>query len=161
KTTNPGYAKKILKEKAGNNYVRILWGISGGGPLYAEKASPEVERRGTVVTFANGLKLDVAQKTVDITGYPLADKHKIVSVIYRDGTTVKEVPTGEGPGALSVILLSAGNTYSIVVADRKLAVSLIYRLYYLGGAGLEHFKLATQSKSIDGKVSMYLYAITW
>ncbi|MDD5439528.1 MAG: STT3 domain-containing protein, partial [Candidatus Omnitrophica bacterium] len=42
KTTNPGYAKKILKEKAGNNYVRILWGISGGGPLYAEKASPEV-----------------------------------------------------------------------------------------------------------------------
>jgi hypothetical protein len=161
KTTNPGLADTILKEKAGNDIIRLFWGIAGG-PLYQGEESKEAKREGNTVYFANNVSIDLSAMTLDIPAANELLKNNLGNLVYVDNGELKE-NSYSYLGKLSAVLIKRGDRYSLIIADRQLASSLIFRLYYLQGAGLEHFKLATHVNEPGDKdnTDIYLYKVEW
>jgi len=160
KSTKPGLARKIIKEKADNNYIRLFWGISGG-PIYNDEASPEIKRSGSMIYFKNGITVNIDTKDIGFSSPDKKFKDQIESIVYlEDGSSVAEMPV-TASGKLSVMLLDNGGKYAVVVADKRLVRSILFRLYYFKGIGLDHFKLAIHDNSSQDDSDIYLYEVVW
>jgi hypothetical protein len=45
--------------------------------------------------------------------------------------------------------------------DRVLANSLIMKLYYFDGKGLEHFKRFAKEQDLSGRTKVFIYEVKW
>ena len=139
--------------------MRFLWGISGG-PLYQEPESRAVMRSGNLVTFANGVSIDVGNMDVSYSGKDAKLKNFTGRLLYAEGKEVKEKIFRPG-GKLTIMLIDRGSRYSITVVDNTLADSLLLRLYYFEGAGYKHFTLVDHVNNDPGNTDIYIFRVDW
>lgn len=129
----------LLGRDSGKRYIQDLLQTSGKWLKYTP-ISPLAKREGSVYFFTNGLRVDLAAKDATIVipsqgiqGVPASffflEQEKLVEKVSQANTLDASALFFEDQGAF----------YS-VIADARLIRSLLFKLYYLNGAGLSLFK---------------------
>ena len=86
------------------------------------------------------------------------------SLVYLNETTGRIIEKTLDPGGLSysiVFFKDKEGAPHCVLMDRTLANSLIMKLYYFDGKGLDHFKPFAQEQDLSGRTKIFIYQINW
>ncbi len=139
--------------------VAAAWEISGGR-VYAGKESYAVAENGMNVSFANGVMINRQTMTARIENMENKLSGVPESVFYLDNQVLAEKIQKNPTIKLSVLFLhKKDGSYSCIVADRTILTSLLYRLYYLGGTGLAHFKEIHHEEEAALATALRIYKI--
>lgn len=150
---------KGVDEDTGGSYVRESLRMSKVLKYTSESAM--THREGNRVFFANGLSLDL--ETFDaymhvpdswIEGRP-------VSLFHLSGGIFQEKVYEGKRVDMSALLIDREGSYSVVMADRKLIKSLLFRLYFLRGEGLDVFKLVFDKGEAVKDTWIQIYEVDW
>src|SRR3989338_1340209 len=135
-------------------YVRQVMEIIGGIWKYTPESRLK-ERKGNLFFFDNGLRIDIPTKEAFIEQPEKKLKGKPLSLFYLEGNQLIEKQYLDGNVDVSALLIEQNGEYSCVMANRELIRSMLFRLYYLNGEGLDYFKPFL--KQSDDKTKTYLY----
>lgn len=117
-------------------------------------------REDNIIQFANGLAVDKE----GLKAYLWSDssRENIIPgrVIFFTNGVVKENINKDGNEKYSLLLSEDNGIYKAVLFSSPLADSLFFKLYFMQGKGLEHFKLIGHN-SKEGFSDIYLYKIEW
>ncbi|MCG3175486.1 MAG: hypothetical protein MOGMAGMI_00415 [Candidatus Omnitrophica bacterium] len=158
---NPGKVSPRLLRRASKENLSLIWFLSR--PPYAQgEESFEDHRSGRTVFFPNGVTLDLDSLEAQIDSKSFGRGRPRHLYLVRDGRLVRR----PAPGAelrVSVLLIEqpsaagAPPKYSTVIADERLIESMVFRLFYLRGAGLNGYKLIAGREDADSGRRLYLY----
>jgi len=112
------------------------------------------ELRGDSVYFDNGFIYKPGEQTI----YANSGQIPRSLFIFRQDTLVEVVYTNSNVG-FSVLVFKTKNRYNAILLNSELANSLFVRLYYLGGAGLTHFKSFIEAE--EGSDYTRVFQIIW
>lgn len=157
---HPGKVSPKLLKRASKENLSLTWLLSR--PPYAQDAeSHEDHRSGSTVHFPNGLTLDLGSGDVQLDSKKFGRGRP--RNLYRivDGRLTKIAASGADL-KVSVLLIehraAEGRvTYSSVIADERLIESMVFRLFYLRGAGLKGYRLIAGREDADSGKRLYLY----
>ena len=156
--SSPHLLKKVPSRSSGE-YIDFLWKLVGGSYKYSG-VFPQINRSDNTVLFTNNLALNLNSMSCEINSNKFG-KGIPFSVIYADENDVYEKKFAEATLAYSVVLLKEGEKYSAILCDRKLAVSLLFRLYFFQGKGLKFFKPFINEKSLTGRTHIMVFEVDW
>lgn len=132
--------------------------ISPSLNFYSE--SRNFKKEADTLFFDNGF-------IVNLTNYSVMSYNRFTgtwqipkSIFYIDANKIREIVFDKNDLDYSVLLIHDNGSYKIVSLDKKLAKSVLVRLYYLKGNGLKHFKLFLEKESAD-KSSILVFKISW
>lgn len=153
-------ACNLMKIAVPGNYVLNVLSVTDGILKYMPEA-PLAGREKDVLSFQNGLRVNL--RTMDsfvnlpdgnIRGRPVS----LVSM--EEGKLTERVNGGERVN-VSALLFKRDGSPMAVFADRNLLRSLLFRLYYLEGAGLSCFKLFSKKSDAGTKTRLEVYEVNW
>ncbi|MFA5176769.1 MAG: STT3 domain-containing protein [Candidatus Omnitrophota bacterium] len=81
-------------------------------------------------------------------------------IIFVTRDRVKEKAL-KGNSEYSLLFLENEKSYEAVLMDKRLAHSLLVKLYFMQGRGLKHFQLVEQEEDKERRMRIYLYKINW
>ena len=120
------------------------------------------EEKNNIVLFNNGLVYSPKEQTIYL--YALEEgrygKYRIprsLFIVRQD--KIEEIGFANNDLDFSVLMFKNQEGYQAILLDRQLANSLFVRLYFLGGAGLKHFKPFIEEK--DGEDYIRVFEIAW
>lgn len=149
--------------RASRENVALAWKLSEG-PYAQDAESYETGRAGGLVRFSNGLVADPERLEARLTSkkFPGQDWPKYLYAM-KDGRLEKK---SLGEAGVSALLIRDENaegkaSYRSVLADERLIESLLFRLYYLKGEGLERFEPAVSAENAADRTKIYLYRVRW
>lgn len=164
-----GLIKRAVAQQAGFldflkpgkvNSVQQFLSSSDGVLKYRPEAELE-KQEGSVLTFKNGLVVDWVSKKASIqipsekvTGQPL-------SLFYMEQGELTEITSAGSSLDISALVYEADGKFYSVFADRKLILSMLYRLYYLKGAGLRFFKPFYEQSGETPRMTVQVFEIDW
>jgi len=129
----------ILNKKS-TKYTDYLWSISKKMP-YTSKEIFQTSSQNDTVYFSKNISVNISKLTAKfnrlegrVSGIPK-------SIIYNKEGNLKEKKLPNATTELSLMLIQHDNkAYSCIVGYAEILKSILFRLYYLDGAGLSHFK---------------------
>jgi dolichyl-phosphooligosaccharide-protein glycotransferase len=135
KAENVNIAKKYSEE-----YAKYLWSLSKQMP-YVGRQQYQSYRTGDILYFTDGISVDIKNLTAEfrklegrITGIPK-------SIIYEKQGRLEEKILHNASTNISIMLIKEkDNIYSCIAGSSVILQSVLFRLYYLNGAGLQHFQ---------------------
>jgi dolichyl-phosphooligosaccharide-protein glycotransferase len=135
KTKNVDFIRKNTEK-----YTNRLWSLSKPMP-YISGQQYQSYRHGDKIYFGDSILINVINLTAEfrklegrITGIPR-------SIIYEKQGRLEEKILYNSTANISIMLVqNDNNLYSCIVGPSEILKSMLFRLYYLNGAGLEHFK---------------------
>ena len=150
---------KALRRGSKEN-IELMWSIAGGRTYIGEKSSLS-SRKNDLIYFKNGVILKIPGMEArinelegEISGIPK-------SVIYTEKGMLVEKKLAGSSIKLSVLVLQPpGQTYSCIVAPAEILKSILFRLFYLNGAGLENFELFAEEEDPKLNTRILVYKIT-
>jgi hypothetical protein len=165
---DPNRVSKNALKRTSAEHVKLVWSMTSG-PFPEEHEAYELKRDGPVIVFTNGLTLNVEMFEAQIrskkfgTGSPQS-----ILMLDENGRFKKKTNPRAGL-KLSALLIkdTAGSehpetpSYRSVLADERLAESLVFRLYYLKGAAWKHLKLIASEENADNRNRLYVYEVDW
>ncbi|MFA5038297.1 MAG: STT3 domain-containing protein [Candidatus Omnitrophota bacterium] len=117
-------------------------------------------RHAGMLYFENGLVADSAKKDAvvasgapDFLGVPQ-------NLYYMEGGSFKEARQENGTLKFSGLLIEKDQKLQSILCDTDLARSMLIRLYFYEGRGLEFVRMFDQSVDEDGN-AIYVYEIVW
>ena len=135
-----GIAGAILGKSAGKSYVQDLIQISGKWLKYTP-VSTVFQKNGSILSFANGLRVDLGKKEAMIFIPSKGVQGAPASLFFfEQEKLVEKIATGDVLDASALVFEDQGTFYS-VIADARLIRSMLFRLYYLSGESLSMFRL--------------------
>lgn len=155
---NPELIKKVPKKNS-KAYIDFLWNLVGG-PLKYSSPLPLINQQGDKLFFQGDIIVDLQsmQCAVNSSTYGHGVPHNI---FYLENDTVQE-KTFPGPTLpFSAVLFKQETSYNLILLDEQLAKSLLVRLYFFEGKGLEYFHLFSKTSDLTGRNKIYVYAIDW
>jgi dolichyl-diphosphooligosaccharide--protein glycosyltransferase len=162
-TERLGYSPKEAQEFYNNLEVLdksdfLSWVSEGRYQFYTTHFKRNIEENKNLIIFDDGLLLDKENMRAyyrnDFVGKWLIPNHLIF--ITKEG--IKENTYKEGDEKYAVVLSVGDNEYRAILFSEYLAKSLFFKLYFLNGRGLEHFKLVGQ-ESYKGYPIIFLYRV--
>ena len=141
------------------NYVKLLWEISGGGPERASDALPLLGVGSSGMVFADGVMIS-SDKQCRIES-PKFGRGVPLSLFYSEGNDWVEKRFENAKLSYSVLLYREGESYNCVLLDRKLARSLLMRLYFGDGAGLKYFTPLIRESDLTHRTQIRVYRVDW
>jgi len=145
------------KQKGQDNLQYLVAGT--GKVLRYSAASALLERKDSMLRFRNGVSVDLTtmQARISRPGMP-AGGSSVRLFHLKDGRLVEDDPDDQ-VFKQSALLIEKDGEYTSLLADAELIRSMLFRLYYLEGQGLELFKpFAAQE---GRKTKIYVYEIDW
>lgn len=149
----------FLKPGKANSVQQFL--SSSDGVLKYRPESELEKQEGSILTFKNGLVVDWASKKASIqipsekvTGQPL-------SLFYLEQGELKEIKSAGSALDISALVYEADGKFYSLFADRKLILSMLYRLYYLKGAGLRFFKPFYEQSGETPRMTVQIFETDW
>jgi len=148
-------------EKEGEGFWKGLWGgrnstyikelprITGEFLRYAS-LSPLIRREGTLLWFKNGLRVDLGTKDAIISFPSERVQGRPSQLFYLERGKLVSRAFEENVLKVSALFFEAEGTYYSVIADARLIRSLLFRLYYLNGQGLDLFRPLVSRGSLAG-----------
>ncbi len=156
--TNPEMLKDVPKRNS-HDFIDFLWSTMGGPPKYSD-ALPMLGTSDGHMIFGENLSIDLNTMDAQIQsphygeGYPL-------SVFYlKDGKIVEHV-NPDGNLNYAVVLYQEDGQYVARLMDRALANSMIMKLYYFDGAGLQYFKPLILSHDLTGRTRIKVFEVRY
>lgn len=136
-----------------------------GWPGYMTGKSGCVVEEGVATCVANvqGNKVPIYVNLTTMDAHiPGKDDKKAYpnSIVYVDGTSVKEKEFEGDKIGFSVILIPNNGEYQIVLSSPQLANSMFTRMFYYEGHGLEYFEPFVEKQQINGGM-IYVYKVNW
>ena len=128
-----------IPSRDSKDYIGFILSMSGGLPAVSPQYY-QVSNNDGIVKFSNGLVLALSTKECFMIS---ADGKRFVrpkSVFYLEDDEIKEKPVSGDTLPYSVLLIEKNKTYSCFLLERSTAQSLLFKLYYLKGKGLKHFR---------------------
>ena len=150
----------MFKQASKDETVRNFLASSEGILKYRPEAALE-KREGDQLFFKNGLIVDWASKTAMIQVPSEHVDGRPRSLFFLENGALKEVPATEKQLDMSALVYEDQGTYYSVLADRQLLLSMLYRLYYLKGVGLEYFKMIFENLHKDSGMRVQLFQVDW
>jgi hypothetical protein len=151
--------KNNVPKRGSKDYVNFLWKLAGGMPRYTEPFLP-VQTKGPAIIFENNIRVDHDTMTSTINSAKYGQGIP-KSIYYERGGefTEKILPGATLP--MSVILINDKTGPKCMLAENRLARSMLLRLYYFGGAGLKLFEPFTDEQDTTGRTRIVVYKINW
>ena len=117
-------------------------------------------KNGRIISFNNGLLVD--RDNLSFFYSQNMPKKWIIpgEIISIVNGKVKEKAV-KGDNEYSLLFLENADTYEAILMDRRLARSILVKLYFLKGRGLRHFQLCEQEENKKRGARIYLYKINW
>jgi hypothetical protein len=125
---------------------------------YSERIAPPEGQN--LIMFDNGLAVDRENLKAYFRNDLYSKWITAGCVIFVSGESVKENINKEGNKDYSVLLSKDNNIYKATLFSSALTQSLFFKLYFMNGKGLKHFKLVHEEYK-KGFVHIYLYKIDW
>ena len=141
-----------------SSYIQDLLSVSGQFAMYTP-ASPLAQRKGSLLYFGNGVRVDLSTKEALIFIPSKRVQERPASLFYLDqGKLVEKIFQG-GRANVSVLFFEDAGTFYSVIADARLIRSLLFRLYYLKGQGLSFFKPLITKGSLAGGTMVQIFEL--
>jgi dolichyl-diphosphooligosaccharide--protein glycosyltransferase len=155
----PGYMEWM--SKAAN------WNLNGPAAasyrFYTDYSQKKFLGPGSTVLFNNGIEANISNLTAIYRGRLGASSGPWLvagNFIFADREGIKENGNPEGDANYSVLLRQLdAMTYKATLLSSPLARSLFFKLYFLEGLGLKHFKLAHHESRQGNSDDIYLYKV--
>lgn len=156
-------SKKRLAELPARNsgeYIRFLWDLAGG-PYLSSEILPQIGKQSNMVFLANNVTVNLADMTCRMASKKFG--HGIPSsIIYlNDKDEVVEKKLDNATLGVSLLFYKDGSLYNGILADRRLAKSLLFRLYFFDGKGLKYFKPFIKEKDPAGRTTVLVFQVDW
>jgi hypothetical protein len=151
--------KKTLPTGESPEYFQFLWDVAGG-PYKYSGVFAEVARRADVASFVEGIKINLKTKECTVNSAKFGSGIP-QSIFYVEDNQWKEKKLPGSKFSYSVILTEEDKHYECVLLDRALAKSMIMRLYFLKGIGLDYFKLFSEESDLTQRTKIVVYKIDW
>ncbi len=155
---NPQALGKI-PPRGSKDYIRFLWDMVGG-PLNYSRELAQLSREGHMYYFEEGLSVDMMDKSCSIRSQEFGEGVP-TSLFYLEEQSLQEIPQEKPTLQYSVVLIKKARSSHAVLMDTRLARSLLVRLYYFGGAGLEFFEPFLEDRDLTGRTVINVYRINW
>lgn len=151
---------KKIPGKADARFIDFIWSLVGGP--YRQTTLLNVSKKtNDSLVFNQEISLNPQEMSVTINSKQFG--HGIpTSIVYLDNTNTvieKKLPHATLPYSVVYVEDSAGP--HVLLMDRELATSLIVKLYYFDGKGLEHFKPFAKENDLTGRTKIFVYEIKW
>ncbi len=156
---HPATRAKLPSRKS-KEYIDFLWNLAGG-PLHYSEPLHAVGLSGDTVLFDQGVAINLSTKRCEIRspkfgqGIPAA-----IQYLDEQGQYVEAKIPGNTLG-YNVLLLDDNGRLSVILADPRLARSVLFRLYYFKGQGLKFFKPFFADSDLTGRTQILVYEINW
>ncbi len=155
-------ALKQVPPKNSPAYVDFLWSLVNG-PLRQSAPFSLVGKNGPTHIFEEGIVVNTDGMSVTVNS-PKFGRGIPQSVIYLDedkGQVVERALPGASLGYSAVFYKDNNNLPHCALMDRGLANSLVIKMYYFDGKGLENFKLFSKEEDLSGRTKVFIYEVKW
>jgi hypothetical protein len=156
--SNPTMLKDVPKRNS-PNFIDYLWTTMGGPPKYSD-ALPMIGEENHQLLFRENLAIDPNTMDAQIQS-PQFGQGQPMSVFYlKDGAVVEHV-NPDGNLNYSVMLYQEDGQYVTRLMDHALANSMIMKLYFFDGQGLQYFKPLVLSKDLTGRTRIKVFKVLY
>lgn len=159
KIQNSKELQKQIPPNNSNDYIKFLWNLCGG-PLNNSETLGQMGRKDDLVFFAQGITVNLNDMTCRVASKKFG-KGIPQSIIYMEGNSLKEKKFDGANLAYSIMLFKDGSVYNAMAVDRRLAASLLFRLYFFEGQGLKYIEPFTNETDLTKRTRIYVYKINW
>jgi hypothetical protein len=156
---NPEAVRRV-PAKSSPAFVTFIWDLVGGPYRQSNVLNPVAEN-GTRIRFDQGVEIDTASMSARIES-PTFGRGIPASIVYlnADGQ-VTERTLPNATLSYSLVFFRDQNAPRAALMDRRLANSLIIKMYYFDGAGLVHFKPFAKEADLSGRTKIFIYEVKW
>ncbi|MBF0505002.1 MAG: hypothetical protein HQL14_07865 [Candidatus Omnitrophica bacterium] len=140
-------------------FIDFLWNTMGGPPKYSE-ALPLIAQNGKQLVFRENLSIDLTTMETQIQS-PQYGSGQPLSVFYIKDGIITEHKNSQGILNYSVLLYQEDGQYVARLMDHALANSLIMKLYYFDGHGLQYFKPLILSRDLTGRTRIKVFEVIY
>jgi asparagine N-glycosylation enzyme membrane subunit Stt3 len=156
--SNPATLKEVPNRNS-RGFIDYLWDTMGGPVKYSDALPLLGEEKGRMV-FRENLMIDPNTMDARIQS-PTYGEGGPLSVFYlKDGQVVEHM-NPEGYLNYSVVLYQDGNQITARLMDRAIANSLIMKLYFFDGNGLQYFKPLILSHDLTGRTRIKVFKVLY
>jgi len=148
-----------VPNRSSSDFIDYLWTTIGSPPKYSE-ALPLIARNGSQLLFRENLTIDLTTMEARIQS-PKYGSGQPLSVFYLKTGSVTEHKDNEGILNYSVLLYQEDGQYVARLMDHALANSLIMKLYYFDGKGLQFFKPLILSRDLTGRTRIKVFKVIY
>jgi dolichyl-diphosphooligosaccharide--protein glycosyltransferase len=141
------------------DFINYLWGTMGGPPKYSD-ALPLLGQDRNQLVFRENLTIDLNTMDAKIQS-PQYGEGQPASVFYLKDGKVMEHENPDGNLNYSVVLYQDDGQYVARLMDHPLANSLIMKLYYFDGQGLQYFKPLILSHDLTGRTRIKVFKVIY
>ena len=140
-------------------FIDFLWNLSGGPSKYSEPLTLAGQNEDSLM-FSEGLTIKRDMSTVSIDS-PYYGKGIPGSIIFRkEGRAIeKELPNANLN--YSVLFYEQDGRPVCRLMDKNLADSLIMRMFFFDGEGLQNFRLLKSSSDPTGRTQIKIFEVLW
>jgi dolichyl-diphosphooligosaccharide--protein glycosyltransferase len=150
----------VIPTRGSKGFMDFILSLSGGLPSCSSEYK-EISRDQNIIRFENGIRVDLSTKDCLISSPDTQKTMRPQSIFYVEGNQFKEKVFFGDTAQNSLLLYTRNNTYYCLLLDKLLAKSLLFRLYYLHGQGLNHFTPVITEKDPLTQTTILVYAIKW
>ncbi|MBF0571680.1 MAG: hypothetical protein HQL12_07370 [Candidatus Omnitrophica bacterium] len=154
--SNPEMLKDVPKRNT-QEFIDFLWSTMGGSPKYSSSLSL-IGKNSNQLIFRENLAVDLNTMDAQIHSPQYGEGHPL-SVFYLKNNRVVEHENPEGDLNYSVLLYQEDGQYVARLMDHALANSLIMKLYYFDGRGLQYFKPLILSHDLTGRTRIKVFKV--
>jgi len=151
--------QKTIRRLSRSNYAKFLWDLSSSGPLRASEPLPMIAETQDGRLFQNGVYVS-SQYDCRIKSATFGDGVPL-SIFYMTPYGVKEREFHNATLSYSVMLIEDRGSPRCLLMDRRLANSLIMKLFYFNGNGLRYFEPLTREKDLTGRTEIAVFRVNW
>lgn len=128
--------------------------------LHTSSLSEVSKKDGDLLFFANGLVVDLKNYHAYVASEFLEKQGTPEYLFYMRDNKFIEVAQDQSNKTFSALLVSKDDSYQSILTDALVARSMLARLYFFKGRGLDCFKLFAQTQDKEGN-AIYCYKIEW
>jgi len=152
---------KILDRGTKDN-IAFLWAVSGG-PVYVGKQSFKTAEAEDKMYFSNGVMLDTSTMEAETASFDKRISGRPKSILYMDRNNLLAKNYDNPDNSLSILFIPGrkGRINSCIISSEDILSSILFRLYYLEGRGLNHFKKIIEEEAPLLNTKIVVYKINW
>ncbi len=157
KDTKTSYA---IPSRDSAGYIDFIVSLSGGIPSCSPEYT-EVYKDNDIIKFQNNIIVNRKTKECLLLSPDGTRFVRPKSLFYIDNLEFKEKQFPPETLPHSVLLIEKDGVYHCLLLDRMLAESMLFKLYYLKGKGLSHFKPFICNEDPVTNMTIMVYKIEW
>jgi len=150
---------KAVPNRGSSDFIDYLWNTMGGPPKYSD-ALNLLGANDRQLLFRENLAIDLNTMDAKIQSTQYGEGNPY-SVFYLKDGSVQEHVNPDGNLNYSVVLYQEDGQYTARLMDHAMASSLIMKLYYFDGQGLQYFKPLILSHDLTGRTRIKVFKVIY